>query len=386
MTPDGEERAVARTALGPYLALRSGEAVSIEAWSPAIDWARAFVLESRRFGAEPVLAIEDEEGFFGSLAEGAAVPRASVALARLGGVHVYLGGPEAFPRLFGLRPGDFAATLDRHGGPWRAAARASGLRAVRMSVAGITSTAAARFGVNLDAWRAEAVRASLVPPRRLAAQAARLLRRLARARRLTVSHPNGTRLSVELRPGRWTEEAGRPARDAHRVDPTWTSLPAGRLAVSVASGSAAGVWEANRPVYDRFGPVAVGVGARFGFREGRMREYSLDRGGEALLPALRKRRQRRDLVESVSFGLNPRVARAPELGELELGTVGLRLRGEEISADRSGLERSITSLLHGATVELDGRPWLAEGHLIPSRASVRRTASVRSRGAKAGSP
>jgi len=366
-----EEGALARSTLARYLGVRSGEPVTIEAWSQALPWARAFVVEARRLGSEPILAVEDEDGFFRSLSGGGPVPTAPRALAGFGGAYVYFPGPEAFPRLFGLGAEDLGTALERHRSAWRSAARASGVRAVSMTVATVTATAAARFGVNVDTWRSEVVGASLVPPDRLALAAAALARPLARARTATVRHPNGTRLQLDLRTGRWSEESGRPVRSAHRRDATWTTVPTGRLVLPVAPGSASGSWEANRPAYDRLGEPPVDVGARFTFQDGQLTEVTFDRGGEAFASTYAHARRRPDVVAGLSVGLNPRVARAPEIGDLGAGVLGLRLGGPRGPGRRRGGAAAYVSLLHGADVDLDGRPWLSAGRPVRGRATPR---------------
>ena len=349
--------ALARSTLGDYLALRRGEPVTVEAWSSSLGWARPFVVDARRLGARPLLALEDEDAFFRSLEDGGRVPTAPRALAQLGGAYVYLPGPQAFPRLLGLRPQELRSALERHDGPWRAAARRSGLRGARLAIATVSTLAAARYGVDLDGWRDEVVRASMVPSSTLGRTARPLVRRLARARRATIRHGNGTSLELDLRPHRWSEATGRPVRPGATL---WTDLPTGCLRIAVRPGSADGAWEANRPAYDRWGDTAVGLGARFLFESGRLREVSFDRGGEIFGTARDARRTLRPTVVELSVGLNPQVSRAPEVGELEIGTLGLALAAG--TAGSPGSRRwSFRSLLHGADVNLDGHPWLVGG-------------------------
>ncbi len=361
------ETRLARSTLGEYLGVRSGQPVVVEAWSHALPWARAFVVEARRRGAEPVLALEDEDGYFRSLLAGGTVPAAPPMLARTGAAYVYLGGPEAFPRLLGLRSADLAAALDRHGGAWRKAARAARVRGARVAIATVTSTAAARFGVNVDGWRAEVLAASVVPPYRLGRTAARALQRLGRARTMSVRHPNGSRLELELKSGRWVEETGRPAGAAHRADPVWTAVPTGKLLLAVRPASVRGTWEANRPNYERLGETAVALGARFEVRDGRPTDAGFDRGGEEFLAAIRRGGRRSVACAGISVGLNPRIGRAPEVGDLELGTVGLRFRVAARTVPAGAGSRECAFLLQGADVDLDGARWLVAGRRLRAR-------------------
>ncbi len=358
-----EEARLARTVLREYLGVRAGELVTLEAWSRALPWARPFVAEARRLDAVPILAVEEEEEFFRSLERQAHVPTAPAALALAGGPYVYFPGPEAFPRLFGLGPSGVRAALDRHAGAWAAAARASGVRAFRLVLPTATPLAAARLGVRFDVWRSELLRASFVRPRQLAREAAQLTGRLARARTLSVRHANGSRLTVALRPGRWRAETGGPTGRAVRP-PTWTDLPTGRLVLPVRSGSATGTWEANRPAYDRLAEPAVAVGARLVFEGGRLGEISFDRGGAAVADRYGGVRRPRNLLSAISIGLNPGLRRTPEVEEYAFGRVGLWLRERVPGPTAAGPNSAFISVLEGADVELDGRPWLVAGRPI----------------------
>jgi len=359
------EEALARVVIDRGLAVRPQETVTIETWSHALPWARALVLECRRRGAEPTLVVEDEDAFFRSLPlrDARRLPRAPAALAEHSDAYVYLGGPEHFPRLLGLPPDDLEAVLARHDPRWWRAARRVGLRAARLAIAGVTDVAASRFGVDPTVWRREVVRASLVDPDRLHRAARRLTGRIARARRVRITHPNGTDLSVELDPRRWMVEDGRVDRADRRAGRIWTEVPSGLVAVPLDEGFAEGGWEANRPVYDRFADPPVALGARFVFRRGRVDDWSFDRGGEPFARAYARGGRGRDVPGALTFGLNPDLTKAPELGEIAEGTVGLLLGDNRAAGGRRRARFSYLTTLAEASVELDGRPWIVDGRL-----------------------
>ncbi len=352
--------------LGRCLGVRPGETVTIETWNHALPWARAFVLEARRRGCEPTLVVEDEEAFFRSVASTRArwVPGAPAALAEVSDAYVYFPGPEQFPRLLGLSNDELESLVDRHGPAWWRAARRSGLRAARVTVASATSTAATRFGVDRDAWERELLRASLVPPDRLARAAARLVHRLRRAREVRVHHPNGSDLTVELARSPPIVEDGRVDRADRRAGHLWTQIPTGVVVVPLALGGAEGEWESNRETYDRFSDPPVMAGARFSFRRGRLTEYSFDRGGAAFARAYARGGRGRELPGALTFGINPANPRAPEVDEVAAGTVGLLLGGNRSVGGRNRSRLTYLSTLAEASVELDGEPFLESGTLV----------------------
>ncbi len=352
--------------LGPCLGVRRGETVTVETWDHALPWARAFVLEARRRGGEPTLVVEDEESFFRSLAQPGSrtVPSAPAALAQASNAYVYLPGPEQFPRLLGLSTDELDAVVGRHGPDWWRAARRAGLRAARVAVASATATAAARFQVDRDAWERELLRGSLIAPDRLARAAARVAHRLLRARRVRLRHPNGTDLRLELLRVPPVIEDGRVDRADRRAGRLWTQIPTGVVAAPLAPGGAEGSWESNRPTYDRFADPPIALGARFTFRHGRLVEYAFDRGGAAFARSYVRGGRGRELPGALTVGVNPAISRAPEVGEVAAGTVGLILGGNRSLGGQNRSRFTYLSLLAGARVDLDGQAFLEDGAFV----------------------
>ncbi|MGP8109021.1 MAG: hypothetical protein ACLQL8_08015, partial [Thermoplasmata archaeon] len=329
------EDRLAQVVLDQCLGVRRGETVTVETWNHTLPWARAFVLEARRRGCEPTLVVEDEEAFFRSLAQSGSVPSAPAALAEASDAYVYFPGPEQFPRLLGLSTEELEAVVGRHGPGWWRAARRAGLRAARIAVAAATPTAATRFRVDRDAWQRELVQGSLVSPDRLARSAGRLVRRLHRAHRIHLRHPNGTDLTVELLRVPPVVEDGRVDRADRRAGRLWTQIPTGVVAVPLVPGVAEGVWESNRETYDRFSEPPVTLGARFTFHRGRLAEYCFDQGGAAFARAYAQGGRGRESPGALTFGVNPAISHAPEVEEVAAGTVGLLLGGNRSLGGRN---------------------------------------------------
>jgi leucyl aminopeptidase (aminopeptidase T) len=367
--PRSDEETLARSVLGQSLGVRPNETVVVEAWSHALPWARAMVVEARRLGAEAVLAFEDEEAYFRSIALAGArrFPSASAALARAADAYVCFDGPEAFSRLLGLPTGALASVLDRHREGWDRAARARRLRAARVVAADVTETLAERYRVHADDWRTEVIRASAVPPALLRESAGRIARRLRRARRLRIVHANGTDLTLELRPRRIAIDDGQIGDDDRAAGHVWTQVPTGKVEVGLAPALAEGRWEGNRPVYDRFDDPSVTLAPSFEFRGGRLRAFSFEHGGDSFPAAYRRAGPGRDRPSALSFGLNPRIRLAPELGEFALGSVTFLLGRNPPAGGRRAAPFVYRSTLSGADVLLDDLPFLREGRLVASR-------------------
>ncbi len=366
------EDAVAHAVVGRHLRLRRGETLTVETWSSGIAWARAILLEARRRGVAGTLVYEDEETFFRSLSLPIRrLPAPSTgALAAETDAYVYLPGPEAFLRLLGLPFEELEAIRIRHGPAWERRARGRGLRALRVNIAAAGPPAAARYGVDPESWRRELLRASLVPPERLARAADAVVRRLAGARRVRIRHPNGTDLSVELAAGPPYVADGRfrPARN--RAFPVWAELPSGMVAVGPREGTAQGRWESNRPSFDRFASPPVWVGGRFRLARGRLVEFAFERGGRAFAAAFARGGRGAGRLTAVTVGLNPAVHRAPEVGALARGTVGLLLGDDRRIGGPHRARFSHLTELSGADVDVDGRPAWRHGRPVDPTGSL----------------
>src|ERR1700691_6521188 len=99
----------ARNILVNTLRLRPGENVVIETWSETLPWAKPFVNEARRMGANPMLLYEDEESFWEALRSGESRHTGRVgghewaALAKAS-AYVFFHGPSEWPRADDLPP------------------------------------------------------------------------------------------------------------------------------------------------------------------------------------------------------------------------------------------------------------------------------------------
>ena len=341
------EDALARAVLDRYLGVRAGESVTIETWSHALPWARALVVGARRRGARPSLLVEDEEAFFRSVeAVGSRFPdRFRSGPGGRGGAYIYLDGPEEFPRLLGLPPRDRERLLERHDRAWWTAARRAHTRALRVAVGDATPIAAERYGVDRDAWQSELLRASLVDPGILARRAGAVLRRLAGSPARRLRHANGTDLSVEVELRAARADVGRPEPVRGLV---WGRVPAGLLILPLRARRTDGVWETNRPAYDRFSRSPVAIGGRFAFRRGRLTELAFDRGGEPALPPPARFGTGRVRPIALTIGLNPAISFAPEFQELGEGTFGLLLGDAPYRPGGERPRRTFLAALAGA--------------------------------------
>lgn len=363
-----ERRASARNVLRQYLRVRAGERVTIECWTSTLGDANAFVLETLRLGARPLLLYQDEETYWAATTE---VPAAS--LARLGehrraalertDVFVSFLGPSdrerfhALPFKVRFRLGEYEDAL------YDAAAKA-GARAVQMAIGRVSDASARMYGVDAGRWRAELLAATLVDPRVLKRRARLVSDRLARGSELRVRHANGTDLTLRLLGRVPNRSDGTVARTPSRGNWSLVTLPAGVVSVSVDETSAEGVFESN--IATAVG-LAYGVGefrvGRWTFEGGRLRRFRYREGQELFSEGYSHAGEGRDRPGAISIGLNENIESSPLLEDQALGTVTFQIGRNDYLGGRTRLPWWAWLNLRGADLTVDGLPLLKSGAL-----------------------
>jgi leucyl aminopeptidase (aminopeptidase T) len=366
---DPRARAMARLVLRKSLRVRPDERVTIESWSGTLEYANAFVLESLRLGARPILLYQDEPTYWAAASE---VPPAQ--LARVGehqraamarsDVFVSFYGPSDRARWHALpRPTMFK--LDEHREAlYRAAAR-SGSRAVQLALGRASEASARLYGTDLAPWREELIEGTLVDPDKLHRRAAPLADRLKRGRVVEIHHPNGTRLRLGLRHRTPSVSDGRVPRASPRVAWDLVQLPAGVVMVALDERVADGSFHSNVPnsvgVMDSIGEVA---GAQWDFVHGRLTRYRYEQGQDLFAQSYGRAGPGRDVPGILSIGLNERIDKAPLLQDQAYGAITLQLGRNVQLGGATANDWWAWLILRGADLAIDGRPVLRAGKLV----------------------
>jgi leucyl aminopeptidase (aminopeptidase T) len=360
-------RDVARIVLEKTLRVRKGDNVTVETWSETLPWAKPFIAEARRKGAHPMLLYEDESTFWESIADGSGAR----ATGRVGShewsalsktsAYVFFFGPSEWTRYDEL-PDTQADAARAYNGAWyRAAARAK-IRGARMYIGRTSARAAQRWGVDLDAWREELLRASLVSPEELHREGSRVGERLRRGKTVTVRHPNGTDLTFRL--GRYPLQLDDAMVDEAdlRAGNNMATIPGGVVGVSIDHTSASGTVVGNRDVYPQGGRVSD---PRWTFASGRLTDAAYGAGGHVLEEEYAEAPAKgRDRLSYFSIGLNRELARSPQMEDQERGAVLLRLGGNRFAGGRNASPFSAWLVVKGANVAIDGKPLLEGGQIV----------------------
>jgi leucyl aminopeptidase (aminopeptidase T)/transposase len=366
---DEKLRASARRILRENLRVRPGERVTIEAWTETLPYGNAFVLESLRLGARPLLLYQDEPTYWAAATEVSAKSLAAVgehrkaALERTDAFVTFFGPSDrerfhALPTATRFRLGEYQDSL------YEAAARA-GARAVQMAIGRVSAASARMYEVDATTWRDELLDGTLVDPKLLRRRAAAVARRLARGREMTITHPNGTELRLRLRGRKPFVSDGTVRQPTSAGNWSLVTLPAGVVTVAVDERTADGTFRSNvRSSGGLSDAVGEFAGGSWTFADGRLTRFVYELGQEAFSQSYARAKDGRDRPSSVSIGLNERIVHAPLLEDQGLGTITMHLgRNDHVGgATRSGWWAWL--FLRGGELRVDGELVVRAGTLV----------------------
>ncbi len=368
--PESLRRAFARNLLHNALRLRRGENVLIETWSATLPWAVSMTEEARTLGAHPLLSVNDEDAYWRSLARAADGPAGRVgghtwAALRASQAFVSFYGPMDTAREEALPP-SAARRLEASNHETMRLIQKHAIRCIRWDLGRTSPLWARRYGVDLAGWRRELIEASMVDPRRMQRDGARIAERLRRGRELTISHPNGTDLTLKLAHRRPRVDDGvideRDVRDGNVM----MVMPAGVTSVTVDESYAEGTFVANSTgvvfAHNREIPLPR---ARWRFRSGAMVDVDRGPGAARLREALGTLRNARIRPGQISVGLNSRITSIPLCFDQERGTITLQMgRNAHLGGKTRTPHLIAYTDLHGGSLSVDGEALVERGHLV----------------------
>ncbi len=358
---------LARTVLGKNLATGKGESVIIETWPHTLEYARAFVEETRRLGAVPTLIYEDESAWWSAVEAKnfrpfAKLSKAEKAAVAKADVYVHFFGPQDQERVSSL-PSTIREKPFAWNEEWYDTAHKGRLRGVRMTVGMVPNSLADTFGTTGDRLRAKLVKAGSVDASAMARKGAKLRKRIERGSELKLRHPNGTDLTFQLK--------GVHARaDTGIVDATarkrrygiLANNPTGLLMVAVDRANAVGTFVSNRAVYD------LTTSKRFAdtvwtFEAGKLADWKFGDGAKEFEKGYAKGGPGRDRLSYFSIGLNPEGKEAAPAEDTEEGAVLISVGNNGLADGTNKAKSRGFAMISGADVLVDGTPIVSKGRI-----------------------
>lgn len=364
---DRRDAALAELILTKTLRVKSGESVTIEAWSHSLGLATECERAAVRLGARPMILYRDDETFWELVEEGHAKTLGLLGDHELAAVgktdaYVFLEGPEDRSRFHGL-PSRTREELFAWEWKWWRGAERSGLRCAWVLLGRAVPGSARFFRVDLGRWRDELYRASMVDPAEMRKPGLKVLRAFQTGRNVQVTHPNGTDLTLRLRRRRVMLHDG--TLDAHDIaeGPFMEEVPSGYVPAPLDERFAEGEIFANVPGQTMSGGTPV-AGGHWTFRGGRLVEFTHVKGQSELEAEFHEAPpEGRDRVGVLSVGLNPEIDIAPYVADQKLGRIMLLVGGNRYHGGTNSSPFHMFLLLDGATVTVDGRAIVKDGRI-----------------------
>ncbi|MCI4345990.1 MAG: hypothetical protein L3K07_04485 [Thermoplasmata archaeon] len=352
---------LARTVLRKNLAVGKGESVVIETWPHTLEYARAFVEETRR------LLYEDETAWWeavgaknlGSFAKLSKAEKAAVGKAD---AYVHFFGPEDQARLNSL-PAAVREKAFAFNEEWYDTAHKGGLRGTRMSIGIMPDDFAARFGTTGPKLREKLLRAGSVDASMMARKGEKLQTAIEKGSVVRIRHSNGTDLTFRLRGVHARADTGIvDAASKKRRYGVLSNNPTGLLMVGVDKASAAGTLVGNRAVYDTVAAKRF-AGTTWKFEAGKLTKRSFGEGAKEFEEAFAKGGKGREELSYFSIGLNPEGKEAAPAEDTEEGAVLISVGNNTFAGGTNKAKMRGFVMIAGADVEIDGKPIISGGRI-----------------------
>ncbi len=371
-SPSSLERAAARSLVKSYLHVEPGENVLVEAWAHTLSMSSAMVDEVRRVGGSAFLAYEDDDAWWRAVERKQAKPLGRLsdpewAAIAAADVYVQFWGPADSARLEKLGERTLDAWSDGWFDRWYKLARSTGLRGGRMATGWVTDTRVHQWGVSKRRWMNALLEACLADPEAMAKSGKRLARALTGAKKVRITHANGTDLEVALAgvPARVYEGYPHPRDAAYSEFDLMGNLPDGWLRIALDGKTAEGRIVSNRRSYDEvWFPWATYAGGVFEFSDGKLTSYSFDEGEAEFAKRYARGKPGKDRTGSLSIGLNPNLRNVPYLEDRERGSVQLAVGRNAYMGGSNPSDFNGSVCLAGSEICLDGTPVVRAGKIL----------------------
>jgi leucyl aminopeptidase (aminopeptidase T) len=351
---------LARAVLQKNLRVTKGESVLIESWPHSLEYARAFVEEARRLGAQPTMLYEDEQAWwsavdakrFGEFTKLSPAEKAAVGGAD---VYIYFWGPGDQARVLAL-PDAVREKIVGFNDEWYRTAKRGGLRGCRMSLGFTTDAVAAKIGFAGPDLREKVALAGAADTADIRRKGDRVAKAIAKGKEVRIRHSNGTDLRLELKGRHHRVDTGLlDAAAMKRPQGMLTNNPSGLVLVSLDRSNASGTIVGNRPVYD-FQSYDKFDGAEWTFEGGRLIERSMKAGSEIFEKGYSSAKKGRDRLGYFSIGLNPSAREVPPAEDCEEGAVLVTVGNNQLAGGSIRIPFRGYAMIGEAQVEVDGVP------------------------------
>lgn len=360
------EDSVAKRVVHTCLRVHEDDMVLIETWQHTIDLASEIALECYRTGAKPLITLNTDRLWWGTLAE---IPEQYMrkvsrhVLSAVDNVTVWvaLGGPED-PSKFREVPASRLEILFEGDRPVLDKTFEKKVRTAELLLGHVTTQRAKAYGFDYDRWLKMTEEAIKADYPKMAELGRKMALRLERASKVHVTSKAGTDVRFEITKRPIHVQDGIIDQNDIEHGLVSTQLPSGKVEVAPLEESAKGavLFDVPRALKGRLIHEL-----RLDFERGRLQQYKAKRFEEVFREVYDAGQGDRDKIAQFTLGLNPKVDLIGyTTDELGLGTVTIGVGANKGIGGRNDSSFSFSGTITKPTVELDGQPILVDGRIV----------------------
>ncbi len=357
-----EYEALAKNVIRKSLQIRPKEGVIVECWNHGLEPAKEFVYQLRALGAKPMLLFEDEPTYWRSVeslpnSKLGQVSKSEWSALAEADAYIFLPGPADIARYRRNMPKMGAAT--GYNSEWYRRGEKSGLRGARVLLGYVSPERAQAYGFDFAAWRSMVLAMGGVDFGAVSRKGKRLAALLSQDAEVTVTAPNGTDLTLQLKGREARCDDGIVDAEDLKAGEFMTNAPPGSSYVAPDETSADGTVVADLPT-PYLGTLTRGV--RLEFHGGRGSWSSTD-GGEAIRAQYEKATGAKDRIAALSIGLNAAAQYGFLQDDLVSGGVEVSLGDNTEWGGKNKSSFSFGARLSQATVRIGRKTVVEAGRL-----------------------
>jgi leucyl aminopeptidase (aminopeptidase T) len=302
---NGLYRRVAKKVLSETLAVKKGEAVTVESWNNGLDFARSVVAEARAMGCTAALLLEDEEAYIEGLGRGpkdriGVLGRNEYGMIEGTDAYVFIPGPLLAAYQTKIKP-QLMSESTKYNESWYDAAEKAKLKGARLAFGYVGEEMAGVMGRTVQQVVERQLNAALVDFSNIAKTAQRLSSLLADGSE-TVVHAASSRLQFTLK-GETTIEDGVVSRADVEAGNNMTYVPPGFVSRGVDPASVSGTLSVSRTL-TKLGLLEDAVLA---FREGRLVRWKSRTSMPMLTELVKAVPEQKRKMTILNVGINPKM-------------------------------------------------------------------------------
>ena len=356
---------IARRVVKESLQLGEKDYVLIYTWAHTIDLAEALSVEAMKAGAVSTIMLESDNVYRAVLSE---VPEENLRktplhmLAALDALtaEIALAGPED-PSVFEAGSPARMSAMNEAYHPLMEKSRERKIRGAYVQYGFATPERAKRYGVDHTAWSQGLASALTADLKQISKECREIATILEKAKQIEISHPNGTRIKMNLVGRKANAQDGIVEKEDIAKGHLWANLPTGSVSCAPKETSVNGKVVIEKMAL--WGKVVKNL--TWEFKDGKLVSHKADENESVFTEFLGGASGDKDRFASFSIGLNPKAT--PTGANLTdwfvRGAVSFGIGNNEDLGGENETDFGWSATLLGATVKVDGKTLVDKGKL-----------------------